>query len=139
MSVRITKADAARLGIVTPKGSKGTPQAGLMNATESRFSDKLWLLKHDGAVLDYLFEAEKFRLATNTFLTVDFRVTLPSYQNIFIEVKGGFIREDAIAKLKFVAEQHPYAFYLAQWKDGDWNIRRMPSRRWRSIECSLMW
>ncbi len=104
-----------------------------MNQTEGKFANILWGMMHSGEILDYSFEPEKFRLAQKTFLKIDFRVTLPNFQNVFVEVKGGFIREDAMVKLKLVAEHHPYVFFLAQFKDNWWTVTRLPSGKWGHI------
>jgi hypothetical protein len=62
---------------------------------------------------------------------------LPDRVSAFVEVKGGFIREDAMIKLKAVAEQHPYAFFLAQFMKPAWKVSRMPSRKWGGIAAEI--
>lgn len=94
---------------------------GVMNKLEQQYQQHLELLKRAGEIIYYRFEAIKFRLADKTFYTPDFMVTKADRIE-FHETKG-FIREDAIVKLKVVAEMFPeFAFYLCTYKNKLWTL-----------------
>lgn len=146
----LTYSQAKSLGLehLWPAESKPLPESPRppseaiddgMNKTEARFARGLSHMKTSRTILDWEFEPVKFRLADRTYLTPDFRIVLPSWQTIFAEIKGGFIRDDAIVKAKVVAENHPYAFFLAVYKDQRWTITRLPSRKWGSIQADIDW
>jgi hypothetical protein len=145
MPIRITASEAKRLGIEAPKKKATQELVGGMNKTESRFADLLWLMKHDGEIIDYAFEPEKFRLAQKTFLLPDFRVTLPNFQNVFVEVKAAkkngapLWTDDGAVKIKTIPELHPYAFFLAVYGHQGWSVTRMPSQRWGHIKADIEW
>lgn len=83
--------------------------------------------KRAGEIVSYRFEAIKLRLADRTTYTPDFAVVLLDRRVAFVEVKGGFVREDAAVKLKIAAELYPeFTFTLAQWSKGQWSLRQMP-------------
>ncbi len=142
-SIIMTREEAIALGLGDqwPKEVRTPSKAPAdgMNKTENRLADILRWMKDQKEIIDWAFEPEKFRLADRTFLTPDFRVTLLNHQNVFIECKGGFIRDDAIVKLKVVAETHPYVFFLAVFKDRHWTITRLPSRTWSGIKAEIAW
>lgn len=117
------------------------------NRTEQRFADGLEFMKTDiKSIRDYDFTPEKFRMADRTFYHPDFRVTLHSGLNIFIEVKvakdNGEIlwTDDGAVKCKTLPELHPIVLYLAVYhgKSG-WVIERLPSRNWGWIEAPITW
>ncbi len=116
-----------------------------MNKTEGKFANILWGMMHAGEILDYSFEPIKFRLAQKTGYTIDFRVTLPNFQNIYIEVKaskkdGSILwRDDAAVKCKTVPEMHPYPFFLAVCGEDGWTVTRLPSRKWGHIPADVKW
>jgi len=92
-------------------------KTGQMNKTEKRFSLLLDAAIQAEEIERYEFERIKFRLAKNTYLTPDFYVVYPNHIEI-IEIKGGFIREDAIIKFKVAAEMFPeYKWKLIQQKN----------------------
>ena len=97
-----------------------------MNKTESRFADQLSMLKHTGSLSWYEYEAIKLKLAPKTFYTPDFVAVDKTGQVIVYEVKGGFIRDDAIVKLKIAARLFPmFRFKLCQWKNKQWKITQL--------------
>lgn len=122
-----------------PEAPPSRHQDDGMNKTEKRFAMGLDFMRESRTIKAWDFEPERFRLADRTFLKIDFRVTLANDQNVFVETKGGFIRDDAIVKVKVVAEHHPYAFFLAIYEGGRWDIKRLPSRRWGSIDARIPW
>jgi len=132
--------DTTKSKVIAAKGKTNRQPSGKPNKTEQRFIRGLDFMKAKGAIREWAFEPEKFRLADRTWYCPDIRITLPTGQNLFVEVKGGFIRDDAIVKLKVAAESHPYPFFLAvyQKKDG-WTITRMPSRQFGWIAVDVEW
>lgn len=94
-----------------------------MNYTEKRYEDEfLWPKYWEGEILSWEFESLKFRLGEKCFYTPDFLVIEPDCL-ILTEIKGGFIREDAIAKFKSAVSMFPYFRWIfAQYKRKKWEI-----------------
>ena len=87
-----------------------------MNKTEARYAEQLELLKKAGEILDWQYEAVKFKLAPNTYYTPDFMVVKQD-MIIFVEVKG-YLREDANVKFKAVADKFPwFKWEMIRWKN----------------------
>lgn len=101
----------------------GRLPAGTMNKTEQKYAARLETLKHAGEILWYAFEPINIRLAANTFYKVDFLVLLSSGAIEAHEVKGTFIREDSLAKIKIAATKLPFQFCIMQYEKGEWNRR----------------
>jgi hypothetical protein len=97
------------------------------NKTEQRFeNDHLVAGWASGSIVQYGFEAITLKLANGLRYTPDWWVITHDGNTIFYEVKGGFIREDAIAKLKIAATQFKcYEFYLCVWRKGQWTIEEV--------------
>jgi hypothetical protein len=104
-----------------------------MNGTEARYADEVLLpLLRAGEILDYRFEAVKFRLADNTTYTADFMVTTKAGLLVFHEVKGSWKaphQDDAKVKIKVAAEMYwQFEFLSAESiprkKGGGWKIVR---------------
>jgi hypothetical protein len=118
---------AARPDVV----ARATEPASRMNKGETAYSKHLETLRRAGEIARWDFEPEKFRLADNCYLKIDFRVVLPDGVVEFHDVKGRkgdgpFVEEDAMLKYRFVAEHHPYRFFLV-WpaKGGGWRSKRI--------------
>lgn len=109
-----------------PKASR--PAADAMNKLERRYSQHLDLRKMAGEVFRWDFQPEKLRLADRTYYDPDFRVILEDGTVEFHETKG-FMRDDAVVKLKCAAEQHPYPFVLVREIDGKWSFVRLEAKR----------
>ena len=62
----------ARFGDRSKYGKRHVP--GVMNVTESRYAEVLQLKKLSGEVLEWLFEAQTFKLADDCRFTPDFMV-----------------------------------------------------------------
>lgn len=97
------------------------------NKTEQRFFlDKLAPWEAMGE-LDEIGDHESIVLKLANGLTL--RPDWPTWKSdklTFYEVKGGFIREDSIIKLKMAASKYPrFGFFLCQWKGGEWTIQEV--------------
>jgi hypothetical protein len=102
----------------------GRLKTGTLNKTEARYAGYLEAEKFAGRVLWWKFEALKLRLATNTFLTVDFAVMVASGVLEMRDVKGsaGVVMDDARAKLKVAADTYPLVFKIVMpRKGGGWD------------------
>lgn len=93
-----------------------------MNSLETAYAEVLRARQLAGEVDRFFFESVKLRLADKTFYTPDFMVMLAGGEIEIHEVKGGFIEDDAIVKLKVAAEMFPFKFILCQKKNkkSDW-------------------
>ena len=96
------------------RGTRGVP--GQMNKLEKDYAGYLHALQLGGKVEWYMFDAIKLRLADKTFYTPDFLVMQTDGVIEIHEVKGGFIEDDAIVKLKVAAATFPFRFILVQKK-----------------------
>ncbi len=100
----------------------GRLKSGEMNKTEAAYDAHLAALMHIGQVIWYRFEGIKFRLADNTFLTVDFAVMMSDGRLEMHEVKG-FMLDDANVKIKVAASIYPFVFkVIRKGKGGTWQI-----------------
>ena len=109
--------------LVTDQVPKPVHVAGSMNKTEERYAqhvlDPLLMTKE---ILAWRFEPVTFRLADRTRYTPDFLVVYPDRFELH-EIKGGFIREDAMVKYKVAKSMYPwFVWKLCQWKKGEWII-----------------
>lgn len=95
---------------------------GVPNATEREWGDRL---KADGHAAH--FEAVTLLLAPGAKYTPDwFYVTANG--PCFDEVKGGFVREASMVRLKVAAALFPeFRFRLCQKVRGEWTVREVPS------------
>ena len=90
---------------IPPKRTQ--PIRGKMNKTEAKYAcEVLDMQKAAGEILDYKFEAVRFKLAPNTTYTPDFFVVYLDHFEI-IEVKG-YWEEDARVKIKVFNELYPW-------------------------------
>lgn len=79
---------------------------GEMNATERQYAEILEARKAAGDVIDWQFEAVKFKIADNCFYTPDFQVMLADGTIEYIDAKGGGpIDDKSIVKVKCAAEK----------------------------------
>ena len=99
---------------VKPRKSK----VDRMNKTEALYSFELGMLKQEGTVSRWLYESIKFRLADRTWYTPDFDVWLPDGRVRIVEIKGGFVRDDAAVKFKMARELYPEWEWLCLQKVG---------------------
>ena len=92
-----------------------------MNATEHGFSILLEAQRRAGDIEDYKFESVKLRISDRCFYTPDFIVERLHQRPLIIEIKGPFIREDALIKFKAAKELHHWAdFEMHQRSKDGW-------------------
>jgi hypothetical protein len=92
---------------------------GKMNKTEQEFAHKLSAMDD---VLYWQFEALTFKLGHRCTYTPDFIAVTQDEIRVY-EVKGGFIREDAMVKFKSAADKFPqFRWIMAQKKRGEWKV-----------------
>lgn len=96
-----------------------------MNKSEAAYALHLDILKSQGLVKWWKFEALKLRLADNTFYTPDFAVMPASEVIECHEVKGHWM-DDARAKIKIAAAMYPFRFFAIQLlpkkTGGGWKV-----------------
>lgn len=90
-----------------------------MNKTEAAFAYKLEAQKRDGLIHDWFYESVTFKLANDCRYTPDFLVIETDGRLVFHETKG-FMRDDALVKLKVCAKQFPFPLYLQRLEKGIW-------------------
>lgn len=96
----------------------------LLNKTESRFLARL-IQENPGVKIG--IQSLTIKIAHDCRYTPDFW-HMTANGLIFYEVKGPFIREDSIIKLKAAAAMfQEFRFTLAQWKDGKWTTKTIPT------------
>ena len=98
----------------------GRKKAGVMNKTEALYAEQLDRLKCSGDVLWWEFEGAKFKLANLTFYTPDFIVHHSDMVVRLHEVKGSFIQDKALTKVKIAAEKYPFEFLVMQYAKKTW-------------------
>lgn len=100
-----------------------TPEEEL-NKTERSY---LNMLRFRFPYQPIMIQSITLRLAHNTKYTPDFAYTLPTGALVLCEVKGAFVRDDAMVKLKTAANKFPqFTFIKAQYKKGQWTEQLMP-------------
>lgn len=108
--------------------AKGRLAPGVMNRTETAYAAALEAQRQAGAILWWKFEALKLRLASNTFLTVDFAEMQADGLLVMTDVKGAraIYTDDAKVKMKVAAETFPFVFKVAfPRKGGGWDIENV--------------
>ena len=100
------------------------PIPAAMNKLETDYAVHLTLRHRDGEIRGYVYEGVKLRLADRTWYTPDFLVWMADGSLELHEVKGGFIRDDAMVKFKCTAELFPmFRFVMVQYKKAKgWRI-----------------
>lgn len=98
-----------------------------MNGTEKRRAIELEALRRTGEIVLWQFEAITLKLADDTRYTPDLFVLMPDGSARFEEVKG-FLRDDALVKIKVAAAQFPFFRFVmytsrTQKLGGGWEIR----------------
>ncbi len=89
--------------------------AGVMNQTEGLYAEALEILKLDGKIIEWKFEAVTFKIANNTRYTPDFAVFYADCVMEFVDAKGGGpIDPKSLVKIKCVADQFPYFRFVIE-------------------------
>lgn len=101
----------------------GRLKSGVMNQTEGKYAARLEALKMAGELLWWHFEPMNLKLADKCFYRVDFMVLTKDRELEIHEVKGGFITDDSLVKLKTAAEKFPFRFLQVQYKGKEWTIK----------------
>lgn len=101
-------------------------EPGVMNGLEREYANTVLEPRRiAGEILEWHFEAVKFKLAPKTFLTIDFMVMLADNTIEFHDTKG-FMEDDAAVKIKVAAEKYPFRFLLIfkrpKKEGGGWKI-----------------
>jgi len=87
-----------------------------MNKTEAAHAAELELRKRLGEIQEYLWQPLRLKLAPDCTYEPDFLVLMADCSIEFHEVKGGFITDDALAKVRVAAERFPFfVFRLYQY------------------------
>lgn len=95
-----------------------------MNKTEQAYAWYLDGLKRAGDILIYQFGAITLRIGNDCRYTPDFFVVTKELIVELHEVKG-FMREDALVKLKAAAAIYPFIFRLVHRVAGMWDIKEI--------------
>ena len=98
-----------------------------LNKTEGRYFDKLLLAKSEGRIHDFKFHELTFKLGPDCRYTPEAWVLLPSGEMQLHEVKGMFVRDDAMVKLRAASKQFPMFrwFFCQEQKDKMWKIKEV--------------
>lgn len=115
-SISETEWVAGRLKAHAPVRKPGT-----MNKLEARYAAHLRALVAAGDVVAFWFEAVTFKLGPDCRFTPDFKVQMRDGSIEFHECKG-FRRDDAMAKIRIAAGQHPERFMLVEGNKGAWKF-----------------
>ncbi len=118
---------------VPPTKARGNtkPRVRGMNKTESEYSRHLETEKQAGRISAYWYEPWKIRIADNCTWTPDFvvidcdgMIEWHDTKSWWAKAKKVGIEEDALIKMKSIADIYPQFKVLATWKrDGVWEQR----------------
>lgn len=106
---------------ITPPGNKSPRKHGLerMNKTETAFAQRLEARRRTGQIASWDFEAITFKLGHDCRYTPDFMVRELDDTLTFHETKG-FMRDDALVKLRTFAKQYRFPIHVWKRKQGQW-------------------
>ncbi len=112
----------ARSSVEPPKYSQIIPR-DKRNKTETEFGLILEAMKQRGEIASYRFADCTLQIDEGCRYTPDYRVDRgPDHLPLFVEVKGGFIREDGMIKFRAARALHTWAdFEMWQRKQGQWS------------------
>jgi alpha-galactosidase len=129
----LTRREAEQLGIshLYPKRS-GRPARvpGVPNLTERRFAEHLEIRKLAGEIRSFAYEPEVLRLGPEMTYCPDFRIEEFDGSFTMVDVKGRYIFEDSVIKIKAAAVMYPqHRFMQAKWtRDKGWKFRVFRAR-----------
>jgi hypothetical protein len=116
---------AANAPRVMARGRTTAHRAGTMNKTEARYAAEVLAPQlAAGIILQWEFEAIKLRIGVNCFYTPDFFVMSKNGEISLHECKG-YMMDDALVKLRAVAEMWPFPVLLCRIVNGDWEIKEL--------------
>lgn len=122
-------AGAGMAGLLAAR-AKGRLKPGELNKTEAAFELFLRTELQAGRVLWYGIQNITLKLAPSTHLRIDFFV-LPADTGVLraIDVKGGYMQDDSLAKIKVAAALFPFDFAIARKRlvrdGGGWEIEEV--------------
>ena len=97
-----------------------------MNKTEAAHAANLELQKRAGEIQEYLWQPLRLKLAPDCTYEPDFLVLMADGMIELHEIKGGFITDDALVKVKVAAERFPFlVFRLFQYTRRGVKIREL--------------
>lgn len=99
--------------------ARGVLKPRKMNKTEAAYGQHLEALKLAGDVRWCGFEVLKLRLADDTQYITDWAVLARDWVFEIHEVKG-FMRDDALVKIKVAAAQFPFRFFVIRKDKTGW-------------------
>ena len=98
-----------------------------MNKTEAAHASDLEMRKRIGEILDYRWEPLRFKLAPDCTYEPDFLVFMANSTIEFHEVKGGYITDDGMVKVRIAAQRFPFfRFILYQYDRRGCKIKELP-------------
>ena len=113
-----------RFRTTQPGHFRARKKPGEMNKLEARYSRLLDLERAAGRIVDWHYEAVKFRLARLCFLTPDFLVIYPDGRREMHDVKG-FMEDDALVKIKVAAQLYQdFRFVAVTRRKSEWKYQR---------------
>lgn len=101
----------------------GRMKAGKMNKTEAAYYKVLEMEIRTGEILNFWFEPMNLRIGENCFYKTDFLVLNKNSELELREVKGGYVTDDALIKIKIVAEKYPFKVTMVKLIKGDWHYK----------------
>lgn len=116
----LTNLVAAHHRVRAGKGIRRVP--GQMNRTEAAYAARLDVLKVAGEVAEWWYEGITLKLGADCRYTPDFLVMLPDLTLEVHETKG-FMRDDALVKLRVAAGMFPFRVRLVRLVRGAWIVR----------------
>lgn len=113
--------------------AKGRTRPGVMNRTETAFSQNLEALQRTGSIKRFWFEPARLVLVPGGKLsyTPDFMVQGADDVISFVEVKGAkvLITDDAKVKYKVAADRFPFRFVLTYPERPGWAFFLLPEAK----------
>ena len=101
--------------------ARATPPEDGLNKTERLYRDKLESMRRRGEVLWYVAHPGSIRVAEGLHYRPDFEVVDASGIFVVVEIKGGWIEDDAIRGWKAACGARPYTrFVMIQYVKGKW-------------------
>lgn len=98
-----------------------------MNKTEAAHAADLEMRKRIGEIREYLWEPLRLKLAPDCTYEPDFLVLMADNTIEFHEVKGSFITDDGMVKVRVAAERFPFfKFVLYQYDRRGCKIKELP-------------